>query len=476
METATANASSEQQRNDSERHHSGRDYLAEYDAAAEMDKYALVQQWIRDEPLPFFKQLRAEQPVLETPECTLVANFVDVRDMLQMPKIFTVDLYKPKMGVTGPDDGYLMAHDDDALHYREKSIMQGLLNREDLPRVRQLVAKNAAKVLSQANGEIELVNDYCRRVPVQLVQQYFGLDGVDEADLIRWSYWNQYDAFNNQPFDNVSDEDYQRIVDYHNQASKELVAYIAVLMGRKLIRSKVMALLSLVTTPIKHLLYALVGKRPPKPVDTLVMRMLKSKFAQSADFPLTRVGTNAGGLLIGAVETTSQAVAQIVEFLIERPLLLKKAKDLAHSEDTEAFDKLVWEALRFVPIRPDIFRKASCDYTMGKGTDYETEIKKGTIVRLLIHSAMFDEFAFENPDEFETDRNFYHNFAFGFGPHQCLGKYVGMEMIPEMVRQVVMMQNLGSDDRLSYVNELFPDRQGPFPEKYAVRWSGQPQG
>ena len=104
-----------------------KDYLGEYDAAPEDQKYPLVQQWIREEPLEFFKQLRAERPVLETPECTLVALFTDVRDMLQMPKIFTVDLYKPKMAVTGPDDGYLMAHDDDALHYREKSLMQGLL-------------------------------------------------------------------------------------------------------------------------------------------------------------------------------------------------------------------------------------------------------------------------------------------------------------------------------------------------------------
>jgi hypothetical protein len=37
-----------------------------------------------------------------------------------MHSIFTVNLYKPKMGVTATDEGYLMAHDDDALHYREK--------------------------------------------------------------------------------------------------------------------------------------------------------------------------------------------------------------------------------------------------------------------------------------------------------------------------------------------------------------------
>jgi cytochrome P450 len=166
----------------------GRDYLEEFDRADEKDRYPLVQKWIRDEPLPFFKQLRKERPVLETPECTLVANFTDVRDMLQMPKIFTVDLYKPKMGVTGPDDGYLMAHDDDALHYREKSLIQGLLNRKDLPRVRKMVGETAARLLEEAGGRIEFVNDYCRMVPVYLVQDYFGLNGIDREKLIEWSY------------------------------------------------------------------------------------------------------------------------------------------------------------------------------------------------------------------------------------------------------------------------------------------------
>jgi hypothetical protein len=94
------------------------DYLAAFDAALPNDQFPLVQQWMKKEPLAFFNQLREERPILVTPECTLVTRFDDVRDLLQMPSIFTVDLYKPKMGVTDTDEGYLMAHDDDALHYR----------------------------------------------------------------------------------------------------------------------------------------------------------------------------------------------------------------------------------------------------------------------------------------------------------------------------------------------------------------------
>jgi len=448
-----------------------KDYLREYDAAPEGKKYPLVQGWMRTEPLPFFKQLREERPVLQTPECTLVAKFTDVRDMLQMPKIFTVDLYKVKMSVTGPDDGYLMAHDDDALHYREKSLMQGLLNRNDLPRVRKMVTEFSREILDEADGGIELVNDYCRMVPVRLVQEYFGLDGIDREKLIRWSYWNQYDAFNNQPFDMLSDQEHKRIVEYHDEASKELVAYIASLMLRKIIRVKVMGIFYMVLNPIQKLIYRILGMDAPERSDTMVMRMIRTKFAKQVDFPLTRVGTNAGGLLIGAIETTSQAVAQVVEYFIEHPAILKQAKDKAQGSDIAAFDAMVWEALRFRPIRPDIFRQAASDYTMAKGTNHETEIKAGTIVRLLIHSAMFDTYAYEDPDSFNPDRNFYHNFALGYGPHQCLGKYVGMEMIPAMVREVVLQSDLSSDSKISYINPLFPDREGPFPEDYDVSWS-----
>ena len=450
----------------------GKDYLKEYDAAAEALKYPLVQGWLRTERLAFFKQLRAERPVLKTPECTLVAGFTHVRDMLQMPEIFTVDLYKPKMAVTGPDDGYLMAHDDDALHYREKSLMQGLLNRKDLPRILRLIAGSAQGVLAKADGKIELVNEYCRIVPVILVQDYFGLDGIDREDLIRWSYWNQYDAFNNQPFDMNSDSDFSKIVDLHDNVSEELGVYIAVLMARKLVRVKIMNAIYIVLNPVQKLLYRILGMVLPERHDTMVTRMLRSTFAKQVDFSLIRVGVNAGGLLIGAIETTSQAVAQAVEYFIDRPDLLKQAKDKARQVDTPAFDAMVWEALRFVPIRPDIFRQAASDYTIAKGTDRETKIKAGTIVRLLTHSAMFDPYAYDNPEAFDPNRNFYHNFIFGFGPHQCLGKYVGMEMIPEMVRQVLLLDDLESEGKISYVNEdFFPDREGPFPEKYQVSWS-----
>ncbi|MCF2947121.1 cytochrome P450 [Paraglaciecola aquimarina] len=440
-----------------------KDYLKEYDASAEADKYPLVQKWMKTEPLPFFKQLRAERPILVTPECTLLALFTDVRDCLQMPKIFTVDLYKPKMGVTDTEEGYLMAHDDDALHYREKSIMQGMLNRDDIPKVREGIRESAQKILKDANGQLEIVNHYCRMVPAIMVQEYFGLDGINRQKLLKWSFWNQYNTFHNQPFDLNSKQKYDHIVSEHNKCSVELVDYMKVLIVRKWITVQIKDRILGMGLQLVNLVRLILKKQPIVLQDDIVKRMLRSSFAQQVNFPLTRIGTNAGGLLIGAVETTSQAVAQVIHMFINDPALYKQAKAASIQEDNTAIDALVWEALRFVPISPYMFRQASQDYTIAKGTERETTITKGTNVLTLTQSAMFDNYVNDNPDEFNPNRNWYHNFNYGFASHDCLGKYVGMAMIPEMVKQIMRQDNLTQQSEMDY-------EDGPFPEKYILSW------
>jgi cytochrome P450 len=458
------------------------DYLKDYDAAPNGQKYRLVQRWMKTEPLPFFKQLREQRPILVTPECTLVTLFSDLTDVMQMPKVFTVDLYKPKMGVTATDVGYLMAHDDDALHYREKSLMQGFLNREDLPRVRALVAKTARKILDDAGGSIEIVSHYCRMVPAHLVQDYFGLDGVKREELIDWSYWNQYDAFHNQPFDLNPPDQFQYIVKKHEAVTEKLVFYIALLMARKVVSVAIGNIVRMMLAPLRLLAGLLCRLLRCKPgtgqsKDDMVKRMLRSKFAKEVDFPLTRVGVNAGGLLIGSIETTSQAVAQVIEFfLLQRPDLLDEVKQKAALPNPDAFDSMVWEALRFVPISPYMFRQASTDYVIAKGTDRHTAIPASTNVLLISQSAMFDSYAYDEPEKFNPHRNWYHHFNFGFGSHECLGKYVGMVMIPEMVRQVMLRKNIAGKGKISRKNgALYGDgpgagADGPFPEEYNLAW------
>ena len=418
---------------------------------------------MKTEPLPFFKQLREERPVLVTPECALLALFTDVRDALQMPPIFTVDLYKSKMGVTATEEGYLMAHDDDALHYREKSLMQGMLNRDDIPCVRQGIQDSAKRILDNANGNIEIVNKYCRMVPAIMVQDYFGLDGIDPQKLLKWSFWNQYNTFHNQPFDLNSKEKEEHIIKEHTECSGELLDYITVLMVRKTLTVKVVDRVFDRILIVINLIRALFKKKAITRKDDIVKRMLRSTFAKKVDFPLPRIGINAGGLLIGSIETTSQAVAQVIQFFLDRPELLARAKAASALTDTAEIDGMVWEALRFVPISPYMFRQLSQDYTIAKGTDRETSISKGTNILMLTQSAMFDTYAYDDPDNFVSPRNWFHNFTFGFSSHECLGKYVGMVMFPEMVRQVLLRDDVEATSAMDF-------KDGPFPESYQLAW------
>ena len=300
-------------------------------------------------------------------------------------------------------------------------------------------------------------------VPALMVQEYFGLDGIDPKKLLKWSFWNQYNTFHNQPFDLNSKEKYDHIIGEHAKCSVELVDYITVLMVRKILTVKIKDRILGTGLKVLNVLRAICKKDPVVLKDDIVKRMLRTSFAEQVDFPLTRIGTNAGGLLIGSVETTSQAVAQVIQYFIDRPELLVKAKAASRQEDTAAIDALVWEALRFVPISPYMFRQTSEEYTIAKGTDRETAIPKGTNVLTLTQSAMFDTYAYDNPDDFNPDRNWYHNFNYGFASHDCLGKYVGMAMIPEMVRQIMLRDDLKAVSDMDY-------EDGPFPEKYELSW------
>ena len=76
---------------------------------------------------------------------------------------------------------------------------------------------------------------------------------------------------------------------------------------------------------------------------------------------------------------------------------------------------------------------------------------------------MFDPAAFDDPETFKPSRSYGKSFQFGFGHHECIGKMIGMVMIPEMVKQVLLKQN---------IKENYPAKHkgGPFPEEHFFSW------
>lgn len=406
-------------------------FLDQYDAAPASQQFPLVREWMKNSPAEFFLELRENKPILTTPECTLLALHDDVVDALLQPAVFTAQLYEAKMGT------YLMAQDDTPVHYREKSIMQSLLNRDDLPRIREFVGRIAKNLLDAgSSSRFEAVNGLTRRVPIALVQEYMGFDGIDAESIARWSLANQWDTFHNQPFDGNPNAD--EIHARAQAANKELGAYLAALVPRRIAAIK-------------------AGDTR----DDIVSRMLRVSFPDSIGFPMERLVRNIGGLLIGTIETTSQATAQALQQLFRRPQALALARKVI--DDHSRFDGFVFESLRFDPISPYLFRRCARDYVMGRSSSRETTIRAGTIVLPLVLSAMFDKTAHADPLEFKPDRSLRKTFHFGFGLHECLGRYIGEIMVPEIIRQVFLRPQTRPVTAIQY-------GESGLPETYFIAW------
>lgn len=403
------------------------------------DRWSQVSQWMKDQPLAFYRELRDEQPILKLPGMALVSRFDDCMAVLQQHERFTVALYGPKQA------GFWMAEDATPRHWREKGVMRSVMDMEDLPRLRAFAGERAASILLQHRGCMDAVPELSRAVPVALVQEMFGYDQSDPGELRAWSYWNQYDAFYNQPFHASSqlDPSPEQITAERIASNTRMGAYLKELLQRRAAQ--------------------LASGGASKERGDPATRMLQISQSGAVDFDIQRVARNVGGLLIGTIETTSQAVIHALSFLLADPVRREQAVDAAHQVDETLIDGYVMEALRFDPPFPYFFRVCEQPTLLGLGTPWEQLIAEGTTVLTLNHSAMFDPNGFVDPDRFDPGRNQSLNFLFGHGHHQCLGRYIGAVMIPEIVRHVLRLPGIeaaGPVDRAG----------GPFPEHFSLRW------
>lgn len=409
-------------------------YLDRIDAAPDADKWPLVRQLMTHERQPFFAELRTERPVMKLPDGIYFATrHADCTMVLQRWNDFGVDLYKPKQG------SYFMAQDDTADHWRDKSIMKSILDFEDIPKIRTFVGTEAARILREAGGTIDAPPQFSRMVPCRLVQEFFGFTSSDPAKLIDWSYWNQTDAFHNQFFDRDVIADADEVVRQRKRAGFMLGFYL----GRMVIARWVQLKLHR-------------DKKDP------ITRLLRLSASKGLNFGLGKVLLNAGGLLIGTIETTSVTVCNAIAELLSRPDMLARARTAATAADPTEFDGYVVEALRFNPAFPYFFRTCHTPTQLAGGTGHAVTVEPGATVIACTHSAMFDPEAYAEPDAFDARRTMYQTFTLGYGHHECLGRAIATVMIPEIVRQALLLPGLREAGPVVMKNGV--------PEHYPLKW------
>lgn len=385
-------------------------FLEAFDALPPGDpaQTGLFYQWLRSDWRALFGELRATRPVLKLAPFTVISRWADVVDALSRNETFRVP-YTPHMDDSvGP---FMLARDGAVENWRDKSVMRALLRWEDVPAIRALAATTAAEALAATPPPtIDVVQTVSRLVPLRVVQRSFGFPGPDDAHMLRWSWATQADMFHNPGND-------RRLLDACNAAGTEMRAWIRVFLA---------------------------GREPWRDAQggDAVSRLLRMTADGLSGLDTEQVVSNICGLLVGAIETTSQAIVNATEQILLRPDITARAVEAARSPDDAAFDAIVWEALRFNPMATFVARVAAEDAVIAPGSPHETAVTAGSVIAVGIGSAMFDPGVFPEPDAFRVRRrtSYLHT---GFGPHECLGQFVAYAIIPETIRQILLLPGVG---------------------------------
>ena len=383
----------------------------------------LLEDRAREDPRRLFKLLRTVKPVVVRNELAIVTQYDDVREVLTRDETFSVEPYRGKMKDLAGD--FILGTDDSPAYERDVSILRLAAPRSDVPALAGFVTETADALVDDAGGRID-VADFAKRVPARLIGRWFGTPGPDEDTMIAWTL-AMFEAI----FVNLKDDP-----EIHGRA-KEAGA------------------------GLRSYLDAVIAERSAPP-DTVLGRLIALRASSPAAFTDEEIRTNIIGLVVGFVPTIATATTFAIDELLDRPEALEGAR----TGDDETLRAHVFEALRFAPQGPGLFRMAQRDCIIAEGTRHETQLPKGTTVFAATQSAMHDDDVVDDPGEFRTDRPRHHYMHFGVGMHECFGRFASTMAIPLIAKALLRREDL----QRAPGHEGALVKAGPFPKSLVVTY------
>jgi cytochrome P450 len=377
------------------------------------------------------KQLIGAYPNTGT---AIVTRYQDVIEVLDRNADFEV-VYEPKMRAITGGENFFLGMQDTALYTRDTSNMRLAMRRDDVAQIIEPMARRLAeKLVAQASNRIDVPQALTLPVPTAIVTDYFGIADAPNSDLVTWAtlmFWYLF-------------------VDLAGDPALERRALDAAAACRTAIDA------------------AIAGRKASGAAkDDVLGRCLVMQRASLPGMDDLGIRNNLIGLVIGAIPTISKACVQALDQLFERPQALASAQAAARAGDDAAFAAHVFEAFRFNPVNPLIYRRAARDTEIAAGSLRGRTIPNGTMVLAVNLSAMFDPLKIESPESFRTDRPWGEYMLWGYGMHTCFGAHINRAVMPAILKPLLAKPGLrraaGAAGRI--------DAGGtPFPQHFWVEW------
>jgi cytochrome P450 len=370
--------------------------------------------------------LRCAKPVLELDRnlvacyqangSALVSRAVDFHDVIDRQAEFVV-VYGPRMRMLTGGRDFFLGLDDGPAYRRDTEAMAAIVRPGDLAPVLAMARREAAAALEM--GEIDLPPALSARIPAIMVRDYFGVDLALDALI--------------------------------DDATAMFHFLFSDLGADPAVTARAMAAKDRVNAAID----ASVAAAGP---ETLLGRAVRAGAAGDPAFDADGIRANIIGIVIGAIPTLSKASVLAVDELLRRPAALADARAAAMAGDEEGVAAHLWEALRFNPVNPIVYRRTARDTMIAAG-----DIAADTMVLASNLSAMHDPAVVPNPARFEAGRPWELYLLWGDGLHRCWGDRINRAILPAMLTPLLARPGLRAIAQ--------PDGAGtPFPRHYRLRY------
>ena len=364
----------------------------------------------------------------------IVSRSRDVEEVLSREADFEV-VYEPRMRKITAGENFFLGMQDGPAYTRDTTNMRWAMRRDDVAgRVAPAAAKMASEIVAAAGGSLDVPVDLTLRVPTAMVGDYFGIPAKSEADMIAWA----------------TDMFWWLFVDLAAKPEIEVRALAGAAACRQAIDEEIAR-----------------RKAAGEAKDDVLGRCLELQRAGTPGMDDLGIRNNIIGLIIGAIPTLSKSSNLALDQLLDRPDALADAQAAARKGDEAAVGAHLFEALRFSPANPVIYRRAVRDTWIAAETLRARRVKAGAMVMAGNFSAMFDPLAVENPGAFRTDRPWSNYILWGYGMHVCFGAHINRAVIPAMLTPLLARPGLrrtpGAAGRLDSAGT-------PFPAHLRVEW------